>query len=480
MCLHVCVHPSNVIINIKLKLAYGIGAFANGVKTDAFTYLLLFFYANVVGLAPALASLAILIALIFDAFTDPLMGLISDRTNTRYGKRHPFFLLAILPACFSFYLLFSVNTVSDWTQTELFVWILSFTILTRLGMTMFEVPHRAFGAEISSSYTERTSIFAYREQFTWIGGLTNALLAYGLFLRDTPDYIPGTRNPEPWDDLAIVGALLMALTIMISFFGTLKYANLSISKALSFSLSEIFSSTKKAVTNHSFRIFFFGYLFIAIGWGMGSSLQLYMNTYVWEFKSQMMTSFLFVYFIATFFAFLLVPKLGLYFEKRSILLWSIALAGLVHAMPVTFYFLDWLPEKGTWDLFFALTPFVFLANAPLAASAIIRESMLGDISDEVHSLTGKNQRGLMFASSSLIGKLNSGLGIFISGLALQIINFPRGTGVVPSSEAVTNLALIQGPLVSLLLLIPFVIFSFYSIDKKKHEVTLRELGKITD
>jgi len=98
----------------------------------------------------------------------------------------------------------------------------------------------------------------------------------------------------------------------------------------------------------------------------------------------------------------------------------------------------------------------------------------------VHSLTGKNQRGLMFASSSLIGKLNSGLGIFISGLALQIINFPRGTGVVPSSEAVTNLALIQGPLVSLLLLIPFVIFSFYSIDKKQHEVTLRELGKITD
>lgn len=466
-------------INLKLKISYGIGAFANGVKTDAFTYLLLFFYANVVGLAPALASLAILIALIVDAFTDPLMGLISDRTSTKYGKRHPFFLLAIVPACVSFYLLFSVNTASGWTQSELFIWILSFTILTRLGMTMFEVPHRAFGAEITSSYTERTSIFAFREQFTWIGGLTNALLAYGFFLRDTPDYVPGTRNPEPWDDLALVGSLMMAFTILVSFLSTLKYSNISLSEAVNFSIREMLKSTKDAIKNRSFRLFFFGYFFIASGWGMGSSLQLYMNTYVWEFESTMITSFLFVYFIATFAAFIIVPILGKYYEKKTILLWSIALAGFVHALPVTFYFMGWLPEIGTWDLFFALVPFVFFANGPLAASAIIRESMLGDVSDEVHLETGKDQRGLMFASSSLIGKLNTGLGIFISGLALQLINFPRGSGSIPSTESITSLALIQGPFVSLLLLIPFLIFYFYSIDKNRHQQILNNLGKIT-
>jgi len=126
-----------------------------------------------------------------------------------------------------------------------------------------------------------------------------------------------------------------------------------------------------------------------------------------------------------------------------------------------------------------LVPFVFFANGPLAASAIVRESMLGDVSDEVQLETSKDQRGLMFASSSLIGKLNSGLGIFLSGLALQAINFPRGSGSIPSAESITSLALLQGPFVSILLLIPFLIFSFYSIDKRRHQQILNNLGKTT-
>jgi Na+/melibiose symporter-like transporter len=105
--------------------------------------------------------------------------------------------------------------------------------------------------------------------------------------------------------------------------------------------------------------------------------------------------------------------------------------------------------------------------------------MLGDVSDEVQLETSKDQRGLMFASSSLIGKLNSGLGIFLSGLALQVINFPRGSGSIPSAESITSLALLQGPFVSILLLIPFLIFSFYSIDKRRHQQILNNLGKTT-
>ena len=68
----------------KFKFNYSIGAVANGVKTDTFTFFLLFFYSNIIGLNSGLAGLAILIALCVDAVTDPLMGTISDRTNTKY------------------------------------------------------------------------------------------------------------------------------------------------------------------------------------------------------------------------------------------------------------------------------------------------------------------------------------------------------------------------------------------------------------
>jgi Na+/melibiose symporter-like transporter len=84
-------------IQSREKFFYASGAVANGVKGDAFTFFLLFFYSNVIGLTPGLASLAIFIALMIDAFTDPIMGVISDRTNHRLGRRHPYFLLGIIP-----------------------------------------------------------------------------------------------------------------------------------------------------------------------------------------------------------------------------------------------------------------------------------------------------------------------------------------------------------------------------------------------
>ena len=84
-------------IQAKEKFFYASGNIANGVKSDAFTFFLLFFYSNVIGLTPGLASLAIFIALMVDAFTDPLMGVISDRTKHRLGRRHPYFFWELFP-----------------------------------------------------------------------------------------------------------------------------------------------------------------------------------------------------------------------------------------------------------------------------------------------------------------------------------------------------------------------------------------------
>ena len=94
------------MVSNQEKFFYGIGASANGIKTDAFTYFLLFFYSNIIGLSPGLSSLAIFIALCVDAVTDPLMGVISDRTNHKNGRRHPYFLLGILPMSLSYFMLF--------------------------------------------------------------------------------------------------------------------------------------------------------------------------------------------------------------------------------------------------------------------------------------------------------------------------------------------------------------------------------------
>ena len=463
------------MIQTKEKFLYASGAVANGVKTDGFTFFLLFFYSNVIGWSPALASLAIFIALLIDAFTDPFMGAISDRTNHRLGRRHPYFLLGIIPMGLSYFMLFSIQSSWDLTQQQLFFWMLAFTAMTRLGMTVFDVPHRSLGSEMSRSYAERTSIFAAREMFGWAGGLFNALLAYTVFFKDTPEYIPGTQNPEPWIYFGMTGAILMCISVLITYFGTLKYSNSSSNIKVSFNLTLIISQILIALKNKSFLIFFFGYLFIAVGWGLNSSLQLYMNTYFWEFKSIMIAAFLGIYALSTLTAFLIVPRLVLHIEKRSILLIAIAIAALIPPIPIFLFLNNLIPDAGSWNLFFTLAPFIYIANTCLSSSAIVRESMLGDISDEVELDSKIGQQGLMYASSSLIGKLNTGLGILVAGLALELIGFPRGSEVLPTSDQVFNLAMVQGPFVAFLMIIPFGIFSLYGIDRKKHENILSKL-----
>ena len=462
-------------IQFKEKFFYASGAVANGVKTDAFTFFLLFFYSNVIGLSPGLASLAIFIALMVDAFTDPLMGIISDRTRHRFGRRHPYFLLGMIPMGLSYFMLFSIQTSWELSQQYLFLWMLTFTMLTRLGMTIFEVPHRSLGSEMSRSYTERTSIFATRELLGWMGGLFNAFLAYTIFFKDTPDYMPGTKNPEPWIYYGMTGAIIMCLSVLVTYFGTLKYRDNSQIDITTFNLRLIFNQIFIALKNRSFLIFFFGYLFIAVSWGMGSSLQIYMNTYFWEFKSIMLASYLGIYVLSTISAFLLVPALVKVIEKRTILLFAIMFAALIPPIPIFLFINGFLPASGTWNLFYATIPFVYVGNTCLSSSAIIRESMLGDISDEVELDSKIGQQGLMFASSSLIGKLNTGLGILMAGIALEFISFPQGVEVNPSAENIFNLAMVQGPLVAILMFIPFGIFSMYKIDRHRHEEIIAKL-----
>ena len=462
-------------IQFKEKFFYASGAVANGVKTDAFTFFLLFFYSNVIGLSPGLASLAIFIALIVDAFTDPLMGVISDRTRHRFGRRHPYFLLGMIPMGLSYFMLFSIQTSWELSQQYLFLWMLTFTMLTRLGMTIFEVPHRSLGSEMSRSYTERTSIFATRELLGWMGGLFNAFLAYTIFFKDTPDYMPGTKNPEPWIYYGMTGATIMCFSVLVTYFGTLKYRDNSQIDITTFNLRLIFNQIFIALKNRSFLIFFFGYLFIAVSWGMGSSLQIYMNTYFWEFKSIMLASYLGIYVLSTISAFLLVPALVKVIEKRTILLFAIMFAALIPPIPIFLFINGFLPASGTWNLFYATIPFVYVGNTCLSSSAIIRESMLGDISDEVELDSKIGQQGLMFASSSLIGKLNTGLGILMAGIALEFISFPQGVEVNPSAENIFNLAMVQGPLVAVLMFIPFGIFSMYKIDRHRHEEIIAKL-----
>ena len=460
------------MLSNQFKFQYSVGAIANGIKTDMFTFFLLFFYSRVIGLDPLLASLAIGAALIVDSITDPLMGTISDRTNTKLGRRHPYMLVSFIPVSIFYILLFTPKPDWDITQNQLFWWMFVCASFTRIGMTLFEVPHRSFGAEITKDYVERTKLFSWREMFAWVAGISNAFLAYNIFFRSTPEYPYGQLNPESYFPLALTGAIFMVLSLLYSSITTTnKIENLS-KWTEAVTLKQIIKELKIAISNKSFILFFLGSLTLSISWGLLNSLTLFINTDFWGLKGSQIGIFLYIYFGAAFLAFYITPKFVAIIGKRNFVL--LCVLGVALSAPIAFisYNLGLTPEKGTTTLvLFLCVPLIFISTLSIAGN-MARDAMIGDIADEVDLQSGRRQEGVLYSAVSFVQKVNTAIGSLTGGLTLWVLNI---TAETPTYDQAYSLFFVQGVIGPILLIIPILFFYFYSLDKKRHSEILRQL-----
>ena len=460
------------MLSNKFKINYSIGSVANGVKTDTFTFFLLFFYSNIIGLNPGLAGSAIFIALCIDAITDPLMGTISDRTNSSLGRRHLYMFISFIPMSLGYILLFAPRQGWEMSQTDLFLWMTVFTVLTRLGMTLFDIPHRAFGGEVTKDYQERTILMSWREAFGWIAGLSNAFLGYGIFFASTPEYPQGQLNPDAWFPFALTGAIVMIISVLYSSYST-KDEIKSLSKWTgNITLTDIFKELRIAIGNKSFLIFFFGNLFLSLSWGLANTLTLFVNTYFWEFEATQIKYFLPIYLMGTLLALYLTPKLVNLFDKRTIVMISISVVGIIAPAAFIFYNLGLTPENGSYELVMFISSFLIILITFNIIGNMVRDSMVGDIADEVELDSGKRQEGILFATVGFMQKLNTGLGSFFAGQVLNFINFDRSNH---TAEQAYTLAFVQGPITTILMIVPLIIFSFYSLSASRHNEIIESL-----
>ena len=460
------------MLSNTFKFNYSIGAVANGIKTDTFTFFLLFFYSRVIGLDPLLAGTAIFIALLVDSVTDPLMGTLSDRTKSKFGRRHPFMFVSFIPVSIFYILLFTPKVEWGLSQTQLFLWMLVCTTFTRVGMTLFEVPHRSFGAEIIKDYQERTLLFSWRELITWVAAIGNAFMGYFIFFRSTPSYPYGQLNPEVLFPFALVGGIFMAAGMLYSSLATTKYIKDLSQWSGSTSIKDIIKEISVAVTNKSFLIFFAGNLTLSIAWGLSNSLALYINTDFWGLSGNLITIFLAIYITSTLMAFYLTPRLVKRLDKKNLVLMCIF--GTAFFSPIAFisYNLGLTPERGTLSLIFFLSiPLVFISCFSVMGN-MTRDSMIGDIADEVELTSGKRQEGVLYSAVSFIQKVNTAIGGFVAGLVLKIIDYPKDD---PTYEQTYSLFFVQGVVGPILLALPLFIFFFYKLDRNRHEIIIAEL-----
>ncbi|NJN52262.1 MAG: hypothetical protein HC809_11355 [Gammaproteobacteria bacterium] len=470
------------------KFLYGMGQAAEGLKNGAFGIFLMFYYNQVLGLSGTLAGTAVGVALVFDAVTDPMAGSMSDNWRSKFGRRHPFMYVAAVPMSLAFYLLFAPPVSGEW---PLFIWLLTFAILTRGAMTLFHVPHTALGAELSDDFQERTTIVSFRQFLSTFGGLLAVIIGFGLFFVSTPDHPQGQFNVGAYAPYAATLAVLMTLAMLGSAWGTRREiprlhqpkgvgARISVVGALVRMLSE----TVDALANRSFRWMFLGILVVFLMVGVDGALNLYMNTFFWELRSSDLLFFFIASPIGVMIGAVFTYRLNQRFDKKAAVVWGTAWWSACQIIPVLLRIVDWFPQNGTSTLLATLIVIKFVQGVGVVQALVTFGSMVADIADEQELKTGKRQEGIFFAASSFANKCTTGFGNIVAGIALDLIAWPRGSHIqsaadVPA-ETIVTLGLLYGPIVAGFAVVCVWCYSHYDLTRERHAEISRALAQRRD
>lgn len=181
--------PNAEKLHFTTKLAYGAGDFGPAIAANILVFYLLFFFTNVAGLPPGLAGSILMIGKISDAINDPIIGVLSDKTRSRWGRRLPWILGGIIPFAFCYVLQWFIPQFSDdlnVNQWGLFVYYVVIGILFNIAYTTVNLPYTALTPELTQDYNERTSLNSFRFSFS-IGGSILSLILYILASIAYPD-----------------------------------------------------------------------------------------------------------------------------------------------------------------------------------------------------------------------------------------------------------------------------------------------------
>lgn len=454
-----------------IKLLYGFGFSAQGIKDGLFQIFLFFYFSQVLGLGAGLTGLATIIALFFDAISDPLVGVLSDRWKSeRWGRRHGFMVISAIPLGVFIYLLFSPP--SDLDQVGLFLWLTTFTILVRVSLTLFQVPGMSLGAELSVDYNERTSITSYRVMFVALMSTLIIIIGFVVFFVPSEKYSRGLMNPETYPKFAMFCGFLIILSIIVSALGTRKVIPLlpkAAENQIKFNLKTFFKEVAMMFRMKSYSTIILYTMVLYIGIGVGTVFTTYFMEYYFQFTETQMALLPIASGIGGILALFLASILGEKFDKKRAVLYSTIAFSILFSLPYNLRLLGMFPENGEASLILIYFVCILFAYMFLWIVLSIVGSMMADVVDEFELKTNNRNEGLFFSSMSFAYKCTVGLGYFIAGVLLEIIAFPKQVGVedVPI-KAIEGLGFIGGPVLMSIYLIAIIFLIAYPINKKRY------------
>ena len=455
----------------SLKVMHGLGSVAYGVKDNGFSVFLLIFYNQVLGIDAGVVGTVIMAALIFDAFADPIIGELSDRTQSKWGRRLPWLYTAAIPLGIIWLLLWHPPEMG---QTGTIIWLFCTAVLARSLVAMCEVPSIALVPELTADYDERTRLMRYRFLFGWAGGLLMLIFAYGIFFTGEK----GVSDPVGYDAYSVWGALMMTGAVLISALGQHRHvAKQSPPAPRGVGLGNAFAEAKVTLSNRAFLWLVSAAVFGLINQGLTFALTNYQLGFLWQLKQMEMLYYALILFTTVIVAFIIVPPLSARLGKKNaaILLAMISMtftAGLYGS-----WLLDLVPGAPNDPSILFMFALVAMTNSAAVGMMMLTSSMMADVVEASQQETGRRSEGLFFAGYFFMQKCAVGIGTFAAGMILTFADFPQNA--VPGRVDVTvldGLALYYMGTVLVLGIIGVLVLRHFPISRESHNERLRVLN----
>ncbi|MGQ9682938.1 MAG: MFS transporter [Anaerolineae bacterium] len=433
----------------RTKLLYGVGDVGFSLTDSMIGVLFAIFLLDVVGLNPSLAALAVFIGRSWDYVNDPIIGHLSDRTRSRWGRRRPFLLFGFIPFALAFAALWWRPPIAS--QVGLAVYYALAYLAYDAAATLVYMPYFALTPELTPDYDERTTLTSYRMAFSILGGL---------FAFTVPLMIIGTMRPENASRVLAVGAgaaVLASTPLLLTFLGTRERAEYQAQAQPSLK-----QSLKAALRNRPFLfamgIFLFTWTAMEIVQGM---LLLFLKyRLLLESQSDIIAG---TVFVAALLTLPIWERASRHYDKRR--------AYIVGMVFLAFVISTLILIQPSMGLGVAL---VLAALAGVGAVHVLPWAMIPDAVEWDELSSGERHEGMFYSLVTLLRKVATSIALPL------VLVFLGHSGYVANAPAqapqtVRAIQVLMGPVPATFLALGIVFALLYPLNREQHRQARKEI-----
>ena len=443
-------------LSVGVKMGYGVADFGGCLFFAATAFVLLNYLTDIVGLSAALAGIALMVGRLWDAFYDPIIGYISDRTKTRMGRRRPFMLGGAIPLFIAMIIMFTNPALvigSGISQTVLFIYTMIVYIILCTAYSTINIPYSSLGPELTTDYNERTSLNGYRFGFAAVGTLLGAGLALPIV----------ALAPDKNLGFVLMGTIfgtVLLVSALITVFAVRESPAVKPAKSMGFvkTYTEVFK-------NKPYDFILVVYILHIIGITIASGIVIYYFKYV--LGAEDMTTFAMLIFIGV--AMLFIP-VSVIMSKRTgkKLVYGTGFVIMAVGLMMMFFL------GHTQGIAFNLIMMAFLGIG-MGLLYAMPYAIVADSIEYDYLRTGERREGAFFGIFTWGLKMGQAAASLVMGMTLEAMGYVANA-IPQAASAQLGIRLFLGPIPAAVFLLAAVVIYFYPITEKRYKEILAQIA----